>query len=203
MRKETTNILKFTALAIALATAGGCATAKQNPADVPAMAAPAAVVDEASYPVYAMELESDETFAFDSAELSSGAQAELDLVVSATGAFSSPTININGYTDRFGSDEYNADLSQRRADAVASYLSSKGVPAAGITATGKGSTNPVVECATSMEKKEAIACLAPNRRTTVDFPAVEKINSDSVTILKEATVADKDKIEMESKALMK
>jgi OOP family OmpA-OmpF porin len=205
MQQNLSNILKYTALSIAIATAGGCATAKESPADVPAAAAPAPVVmeEKVSYSVYLMALESDESFGFDSSELSSGAMSDLDHVAAAANQFDSPSINITGYTDRIGSDDYNMGLSQRRADAVGAYLASKGVPAAGIHTTGKGSSNPVVECEGGMSSADIIECLAPNRRTTVDFPALEMIEADTVSVIKEVQTNDKTMIEMESETLMK
>jgi len=41
MRQQKYTMLKFTALAVAIATAGGCVSAKTNPGDEQAMAAPA------------------------------------------------------------------------------------------------------------------------------------------------------------------
>ncbi len=207
MQQNLNNILKYTALSIAIATAGGCATAKESPADVPAAAAPApapvVMEEKVSYSVYLMALESDESFGFDSSELSSGAMSDLDHVAAAANQFEKPSINITGYSDRIGSDEYNMGLSQRRADAVGAYLARKGVPAAGIVTTGKGSSNPVVECESGMSKADLIECLAPNRRTTVDFPALEMIEADTVSVIKEVQTNDQSMIEMESETLMK
>jgi len=206
MQQNLGNILKYTALSIAIATAGGCATAKESPSDMPATAAPApapVVMEEVSYSVYLMALESDESFGFDSSELSSGAMGDLDHVAAAANQFEKPSINITGYSDRIGSDDYNMALSQRRADAVAAYLASKGVPAGGIVATGKGSSNPVVECEGGMSSADIIECLAPNRRTTVDFPALEMIEADTVSVIKEVQTNDQTMIEMESETLMK
>jgi outer membrane protein OmpA-like peptidoglycan-associated protein len=50
---------------------------------------------------------------------------------------------VEGYTDSVGSDTTNLKLSKDRADAVRSYLVSKGVPSDKITAVGKGKANPV------------------------------------------------------------
>jgi len=50
---------------------------------------------------------------------------------------------VEGYTDSVGSDTNNLKLSKDRAEAVRSYLLTKGVPADKITAVGKGKANPV------------------------------------------------------------
>ncbi|HWZ92016.1 MAG TPA: OmpA family protein [Polyangiaceae bacterium] len=50
---------------------------------------------------------------------------------------------VEGYTDSVGSDTTNLKLSKDRADAVRSYLVSKGVPSDKISSVGKGKANPV------------------------------------------------------------
>ena len=52
-------------------------------------------------------------------------------------------IVVEGYTDSVGSDTANMKLSQGRADAVRSFLVSKGLPSDKVTAVGKGKSNPV------------------------------------------------------------
>ncbi len=52
-------------------------------------------------------------------------------------------IVVEGYTDSVGSDSNNMTLSQARAEAVRSYLVSKGLPSDKLTAVGKGKSNPV------------------------------------------------------------
>ena len=49
-----------------------------------------------------------------------------------------------GYTDLSGSAAYNQRLSERRADTVKQELIRLGVPAAAITAVGRGESNPLV-----------------------------------------------------------
>lgn len=53
-------------------------------------------------------------------------------------------ITVEGHTDDVGSDTDNQALSERRARSVASWLTSNGVPPAGIQATGHGETQPKV-----------------------------------------------------------
>jgi outer membrane protein OmpA-like peptidoglycan-associated protein len=52
-------------------------------------------------------------------------------------------IVVEGYTDSVGSDAANMKLSQSRAEAVRSFLVSKGLPADKLSATGRGKSNPV------------------------------------------------------------
>ena len=80
-------------------------------------------------------------FGFDSAVITDDSAAILDEV--AKMLQSSPrNIEIGGHTCSIGSDEYNMGLSQRRANAVKSYLAQKGIPAASMTATGYGESQP-------------------------------------------------------------
>jgi OOP family OmpA-OmpF porin len=73
-------------------------------------------------------------------------------------------VEIQGFTDNIGSDEYNLGLSQRRAEAVEKYLEGKGVDPDAVSAKGYGSANPIA----SNDTKEG---RAQNRR--VEFRAAE------------------------------
>ena len=75
---------------------------------------------------------------------------------------------IEGHTDSSGSDAINQPLSQRRAQAVANNITSTGVDASRITATGYGSTQPVADNTTAAGK-------AANRRVEVAIFANEKM----------------------------
>lgn len=76
-------------------------------------------------------------------------------------------VMITGHTDRFGDDMYNLNLSLLRAQTVRAYLIERGVDAATIWASGAGEQQPIKSCTTSLPKKQAIACLQPNRRVEV------------------------------------
>jgi len=51
------------------------------------------------------------------------------------------TVDVNGYCDIIGSIAYNQRLSERRAEAVASYLESKGIVVSRLVAHGYGKTH--------------------------------------------------------------
>jgi OOP family OmpA-OmpF porin len=118
-------------------------------------------------------LSARELFAFDRNDLRTP-QPKLDEIARAL--IANPQIKmvaISGYTDRIGSDAYNLNLSQRRADAVKAYLVGKGVATSRLIATGKGKSNPIVKC-DDRDKEALIKCLEPNRRVEVQEFTVER-----------------------------
>lgn len=82
-------------------------------------------------------------------------------------------IELVGYTDRLGSEAYNARLSQDRADAVKAYLERKGVSAP-ITAVGRGPADPLVECPGTRRTPRLTDCLQPNRRVEIGITGVKR-----------------------------
>ena len=81
-------------------------------------------------------------------------------------------VMIRGYADRIGPEGYKQVLSQRRADAVRDYLIARGLVPSYIETAGLGSSDPVAECP-KLRGAALVDCLAPNRRTEVEFSAVE------------------------------
>jgi len=85
----------------------------------------------------------DQLFSFDSSELQPGdiLRKLVDLLKRNPKA----TFTIEGYTDSIGTDEYNRDLSQRRADNMKFYLvQALGIDPSQIDARGRGATKFVV-----------------------------------------------------------
>ena len=68
----------------------------------------------------------------------SGFYPVLDSVGRVLNKFDKTVIDVEGYTDSTGSDSYNQQLSERRAEAVARYLMSVGVDRLRISARGYG-----------------------------------------------------------------
>lgn len=58
-------------------------------------------------------------------------------------------VQVEGYTDSVGGDEYNQKLSENRASTVKDFLVSQGVSASNITSQGFGKTDPVADNSTA------------------------------------------------------
>src|ERR1700691_653971 len=77
------------------------------------------------------------------AELNPGAGRKLDQLAQFLNQHPDRRIEIDGFTDSVGPDDYNQDLSQRRADAVKAALLSRGIDGSRITTQGFGKSFPV------------------------------------------------------------
>jgi len=85
-----------------------------------------------------------EVFANGRADLKGAAQvSSLERVVKFLNLHSTGDVMIEGHTDSLGSEGYNHGLSQRRADAVKSYLIEHGIAPRRLPALGKGGSMPV------------------------------------------------------------
>lgn len=122
-------------------------------------------------------LGADALFDFDQAVLKPEGRRQLDKLAADLKGTEFDIVNVSmvtvtGHTDRLGTASYNMQLSRRRADTVKGYLIQKGIPAAKITATGKGEANPVTkpgECRGDKSTPELTACLQPDRRVEVEI----------------------------------
>lgn len=86
---------------------------------------------------------SDVLFKSGSSDLLSGARERLAKVSGIVLAHPGLHLDVEGHTDSVGSDEYNMELSQKRADAVRNYFIEQGVSEDTIVAHGYGKTQPV------------------------------------------------------------
>ncbi len=91
----------------------------------------------------ALTFKSDVTFDVNSDVLLGGVYSELDRVAAVLARYPQTTIIVEGHTDSTGSDAYNQQLSERRANSVARYLAQRGVNASRIKAIGYGEQRPV------------------------------------------------------------
>jgi OOP family OmpA-OmpF porin len=98
------------------------------------------------------------TFKTNSANITKKSYDVLDQAVQVLSDYPDTRIEISGHTDNVGKDEYNKELSQKRADAVKQYFINKGIKAERLTAIGYGMEKPIADNKTSAGK-------AKNRRT--------------------------------------
>lgn len=86
---------------------------------------------------------SDVLFDVNKADLKPGAQRTLEKLAQFLKEYPERTVEIDGFTDSTGSDQYNKELSERRAQAVRDALAGMGVPPDRIVARGYGKQYPV------------------------------------------------------------
>ena len=77
------------------------------------------------------------------AELNSGASRKLDQLAQFLSEHKERRVQIDGFTDSVGTDSYNEELSRRRADAVKSALTVRGIDSSRISTQGYGKAYPV------------------------------------------------------------
>ena len=118
--------------------------------------------------------QADALFDFDKAILKPAGKEKLDELASKIQGINLEVVVATGHTDRIGTDKYNDRLSMRRAQAVKAYLVSKGVEANRIYTEGKGKRNPVTTGCNQKNRKQLIACLAPDRRVEVEVVGTPK-----------------------------
>ena len=108
-------------------------------------------------------------FGFDSSRLTPAGTAKLDRLAGLIGASSSVSdVSIIGYADEIGGNAYNDALSKRRANAVSSYLASRGVNTSGVELRGLGEGSSKSQCS-GTSGNECKACLWRDRRTEIQL----------------------------------
>lgn len=108
------------------------------------------------------KMPNNQLFEYDSADLQGNAVEQLQKVATLIKRNPNSTFTLEGYTDSFGSDEYNLDLSRRRAEAVKAYLvQSLGINPSQIATRGFGKANLLTSPDASIEEQEV------NRRVVV------------------------------------
>ncbi|MGB4882929.1 MAG: OmpA family protein [Neisseria sp.] len=119
-------------------------------------------------------------FGFDKYNLRPEASETLNTLAQRLSDSKVESVRVEGHTDFMGSDKYNQELSEKRANTVSNYLVNRGVPAQKITAVGLGESQARMTESCQAEvaklgkkvsaaKKRAaqIACIEPDRRVDV------------------------------------
>ena len=100
-------------------------------------------------------------FDTDSFNITHGRES-LDQIAETLNRYPESRVVVKGYTDSRGTEEYNLQLSQRRADAVKSYLVAKQVDAARVTPVGFGESFPIASNDTEAGRQR-------NRRVEIEI----------------------------------
>ena len=115
-----------------------------------------AEMDVDGFELYAQELEETGraivygiNFAFDSADIEPSSESVLLDVLAVLNNDSGLALTIEGHTDSTGDNDYNLDLSQRRAQSVVDWLIANGVAVGRLNALGYGEERPVADNATA------------------------------------------------------
>jgi outer membrane protein OmpA-like peptidoglycan-associated protein len=95
----------------------------------------------------------DVLFDFNKFTLKPEARERLARISGIVLAYPDLKLQIEGYTDAIGSDEYNQTLSEKRAGAVRGYLISSGVSMDSVTAVGMGKADPIADNTTAAGRK--------------------------------------------------
>jgi len=106
----------------------------------------------------------DIVYDFDSDQLKPQSLGSLDSLVHFLNRASNLRISLNSHTDSRGSDAYNQDLSQRRAESVVRYMIAQGIDSARLVPAGFGETKLLNRCGNGVRCSDAEHEL--NRRTT-------------------------------------
>ncbi len=112
--------------------------------------------------------ENSVNFDLNKATLTSTAKANLDKLVPVFNEYPDTNIQIFGFTDSTGADDYNLGLSEQRAAAVKAYLGTKGISSGRITTIGRGEADPIADNSTKDGQ-------AKNRRVEFAITANEKM----------------------------
>jgi outer membrane protein OmpA-like peptidoglycan-associated protein len=95
----------------------------------------------------------DVLFAFNKYDLKPEARERLAKISGIVLAYPDLKLEIDGYTDSIGSDEYNMELSDKRAEAVRDFLVSQGVNMNNVVARGMGKADPVADNSTAQGRQ--------------------------------------------------
>ncbi|HEY0943444.1 MAG TPA: OmpA family protein [Steroidobacter sp.] len=114
-----------------------------------------------------LNMPSSITFATNSADLNAQFYNALGGVAMVLKEYDKTVIEVAGHTDSTGSDQYNQQLSQRRAQSVASYLAGQGISSQRLLTVGAGEAYPIAS-------NDTEAGRAQNRRVEMTIVPITK-----------------------------
>lgn len=113
-----------------------------------------------------LNMPSNITFGVDSAAVQPQFNETLISVALVLKKFNKTIIDVYGHTDSTGSDQYNKELSQRRAVSVATIIANQGVDQRRFFIEGRGETDPIASNATESGR-------AQNRRVEIQLSPIQ------------------------------
>lgn len=119
----------------------------------------------------AVRFDSGLLFDFDSAQLRPEAKENLEQLAEIMGEDDNTELLIVGHTDSVGDEQYNQNLSERRADSAADYIISQGIGAIRVDTEGRGESEPIADNDTEAGRQE-------NRRVEVAIYASDEYISE-------------------------
>jgi len=111
-------------------------------------------------------------FGFDSDQITPAAGENLRKFAASLNKYPNTRTLIVGHTDSEGSTAYNMDLSDRRAQAAASFIAAQGIDRARIGTAGRGEAEPIASNATDDGRRQ-------NRRVEIAIYANTAVGSGS------------------------
>jgi len=111
-------------------------------------------------------------FGFNESVLGASAKSNLDKLVTVLNKYPDTNIEVIGHTDDKGTDSYNQQLSEKRAQATTAYLRSQGIAANRTMAKGMGESDPVAENTTEDGRSQ-------NRRVEFVITANQQMVNDA------------------------
>lgn len=109
-----------------------------------------------------LNMPSNITFDTDQAAIQSSFYPTLNSVALVLKKYNQSLVNVFGHTDSTGSDTYNYDLSTRRAQSVANYLTAQGINPQRFYIQGFGESRPIADNSTEAGR-------AANRRVEIEI----------------------------------
>jgi len=111
-------------------------------------------------------------FGHNKSDLSNSAKKSLNKLAVVLQSYPDTNIEVQGHTDSDGTETYNQALSERRADAVSSYLRQEGISSSRLKEVGYGETSPKYDNASTDGKSQ-------NRRVEFMITANEKMKQEA------------------------
>jgi outer membrane protein OmpA-like peptidoglycan-associated protein len=131
---------------------------------------PGAVVERVGEGIQ-VTFESGLMFDFDSDRIRPEAATNLRNLANSLEKYPGSDLLIVGHTDSTGSDSYNQQLSERRAQATANYLATSGVARTRLRTAGRGESEPIADNGTTTGQQQ-------NRRVEVAIYASEAYRAE-------------------------